>query len=86
MEELGLTVPRTHQLISLLPLLTPSHPTLASLRRGLDYLTRFAVDTRYPGDRATRRQALSALRWADKVRADGRALLGVRPSRARRKK
>ena len=46
MEEIGLTVPHTHNLISLLPLLTPHHPSLRSLQRGLDFLKRFAVDTR----------------------------------------
>lgn len=44
--ELNLRVPRTHNLVALLPLLTPSYGSLRSLRRGLDYLTGFAVDTR----------------------------------------
>ena len=86
MEELGLTVPRTHNLVALLPLLTPHHDSLQSLRRGLDFLTRFAVDPRYPGDRTSKRQAQSALRWAERVRTDCRALLGIRPRRQRRKK
>jgi HEPN domain-containing protein len=83
MEELGLSVPRTHNLIALLPLLTPHHRSLQALRRGLDFLTRFAVDTRYPGDYATKRQALAAMRWADRVRAACRAILGIptRPPR-----
>jgi HEPN domain-containing protein len=78
LEELGLAIPRTHNLVALLRLLALHHATLSSLRRGLDFLTRFAVDTRYPGDNATRRQAASALRWAGKVRHACRNLLGLR--------
>jgi HEPN domain-containing protein len=81
MEELALSVPRTHDLDDLLALLLPHHPQLRPLRRGLKFLTDFAVDTRYPGANATRRQAEAALRWADRVRTTVRALLGIRPRR-----
>src|SRR5258708_39603766 len=77
MEEIGLVVPHTHNLVSLLPSLTPHHPTLRFLRRGLDFLTRFAVHTRYPGDSSTKRQAVAALRCADQTRAAARALPGL---------
>src|SRR5262249_20151108 len=50
LEERGLAVPRTHLLKDLLALLAPHHPALTGLRRGLTFLTRFAVVTRYPGD------------------------------------
>ena len=46
MEELGVTVPRTHNLVALLRALAPHYASLRTLRRGLDFLTRFAVDTR----------------------------------------
>jgi HEPN domain-containing protein len=46
LEELGLAVPRTHNLDDVLNLLLPHHPTLHSLRRGLIFLTNFAVETR----------------------------------------
>ena len=75
LEELGLTIPRTHILVALLPLLVPHYAPLRSLRRGVDFLTRFAVDTRYPGDSATKRQAASALRWAGNVRDACRTIL-----------
>ncbi len=77
MEERGLTIPKTHNLVSLLPLLIPHHASLRSLRRGLDYLTRFAVETRYPGDSASKRQAAAAWRWGKQVRAAARPLLGL---------
>ena len=79
LEELGLNVPRTHNLVALLPLLVPYHGSLRSMRRGLDFLTRFAVDTRYPGDDASKRQAEAALRWAGQVRTACRSLLSLKP-------
>ena len=84
LEELGLPVPRTHILVALLPLLVPHHASLRSFRRGLDFLTRFAIDTRYPGDRASKRQATAAWRWAGQVRKAVRALLGIREPRRRK--
>ena len=44
-------------------------------------LTQFAVDTRYPGENASKRQAEAALRWAGRVRTKARAILGIRPRR-----
>jgi HEPN domain-containing protein len=84
--ELGLTVPYTHILKDLLALLRPHYPSLAPYRRGLTFLTRFAVGTRYPGENAGKRQTEAALRWAGRVRTAARALLGIRPQRSRRKK
>jgi HEPN domain-containing protein len=86
LEELRIAVAKTHELEQLLTVVQPHHPTLRSLQRGLAFLTRFAVETRYPGDTATKRQATSALRWAERVRAAARALLGIRPRRPRHKK
>ncbi len=62
LEELGLAIPKTHNLVALLARLAAHHASLRSLRRGLDFLTRYAVDTRYPGDSASKRQAKAALR------------------------
>jgi HEPN domain-containing protein len=67
LEETGSSIPRTHRLQDLLPLLMPHYPSLRGLRRGLVFLTKFAVTTRYPGDRATKRDALAALRWTGRV-------------------
>lgn len=78
MEELGLSVPKTHDLEVLLNGLAHQHPKLRSLRRGLVFLTDFAVDTRYPGNSATKRKAVAALRWANRVRDMARVLLGIR--------
>jgi HEPN domain-containing protein len=78
MEEVGLPVPKTHFLDLLLTALGPHHPTLRSLRRGMLFLSVFAVDTRYPGNSASKRQAVAALRWAGRLRAQVRALMGIR--------
>ena len=75
--ELGLPFRRIHLLKDLLALLAPHHPSLVPFRRGLTFLTRFAVDTRYPGDHASKREATSALRWAGKVRHACRKLLDL---------
>jgi hypothetical protein len=85
MEELGLGIPRTHILKDLLALLLPHHPELARLRRGLVFLTRFAVGSRYPGGSANNRETQASLRWADQVRAAARTLLAL-PLRPPRKK
>ena len=68
LEEHGQSVPKLHDLERLAQLLQPYCSALSSLRRGLLLLTDFAVDTRYPGNWTTKRQAISALRWASRVR------------------
>ena len=77
MEELGLAVPKIHFLDPLLTALKPHHPTLRSLRRGLLFLSLFAVDVRYPGNQATKRQAVAALRWAERARTAAREILCI---------
>src|SRR5438132_1620206 len=53
-EELGNTIPKTHDLEKLINLLLPHYPKMRSLRRGMQSLTEFAVSTRYPGANATK--------------------------------
>jgi HEPN domain-containing protein len=86
LEEFGLPIPHTHILRDLLALLLPHFASLLRWRRGLIFLTRFAVGTRYPGDSASKRQARAAQRWAGKMRDAIRQLLGIRPPHKRRKK
>src|SRR5437899_1778094 len=68
MEELSIHIPKTHDLEKLQAILAPHHADLRSLRRGLLFLSDFAVDIRYPGINARQRQAIAALRWATKIR------------------
>lgn len=74
-----LSVPKTHDLEELLKRLLPHHSSLRPLRRGLEFLTQFGVDIRYPGDWATKRDAVAACRWAERVRTTARMILGVPP-------
>ena len=46
LQELGIPVPRTHDLLDLVNLLLPHYADLKSLRRGLRSLRKFAVDYR----------------------------------------
>src|SRR5215207_4663878 len=78
LQEAGLPIPKTHSLLTLQTLLLPIHPGLKSLRRGLNFMTRFAVDFRYPGHSATKRQAQACVRWVDRVRKACRTLLGLK--------
>jgi HEPN domain-containing protein len=86
LEELGSSVPKTHDCQQLLAMLLPHHSSLRYLRRGLTFLTNFAVAVRYPGDNASQREAQAAVRWADRVRTAARSILGIVSRPARRKK
>jgi HEPN domain-containing protein len=79
LEELGQNIPKTHDLGHLLDLLLRLKTRLHGLRRGLIFLNQFAVDIRYPGKSASRRQAAAAQRWIDKVRHVCRSRLGIPP-------
>jgi len=77
MQELGVTIPRTHELVDLLKQLVRHYKSLRSLGPGAKYLTQFAVGPRYPGKTAKRKQAEAALRWCRKIRPAVRKLLGI---------
>jgi HEPN domain-containing protein len=86
LEELGLSVPKTHDLDEILTLLSSYYSLLRSQRRGLTFLSNFAVAARYPGFNVSKRRAASALRWAQRVRQTCRALLRIPPYQLRRKR
>jgi hypothetical protein len=77
LEDLSLSVAKTHELEDLFDQLLPYYRSLGSFRRGLAFLSNFAVEVCYPGDNASKRQAVSALRWAGKVRHACRDVLGI---------
>jgi HEPN domain-containing protein len=79
LNDLGLPIPKVHNLEHLLGLLLPNDGSLRRLLRVVQGLSRYAVEYRYPGIRATRRQALAAQRKMDRVRAEVRRRLGLRP-------
>ena len=77
LQEIGLVVPRTHDLEDLHDVVLTRDPTLAGLRRASSILTPYAVEFRYPGACARKRQAQAALRHAGKVRAVVRRRLNL---------
>jgi HEPN domain-containing protein len=77
LQESGAAVPRTHELEDVLDLLLPFDSTLAPLRRGLHSLSRYAVEYRYPGPRATTKQMETALRKVERIRSEVRQRLGL---------
>jgi HEPN domain len=78
-EEWGIVPPRIHDLVKLLSLLVVRDAKLGTLGRRLASLSNYAVDYRYPGDNATGKQALAALRHAETVRKEIRKRLGLPP-------
>jgi HEPN domain-containing protein len=77
LQESGLVVPKTHDLADIVDLLLPGDVTLVRLRRRADSLTQYAVDYRYPGMIARKRQMLAALRHVDQVRLKCRGTLNL---------
>jgi HEPN domain-containing protein len=78
LQEYGESIPFTHDLRKLHRMLVPHDATLKPLRPGLRSLTVFAVEYRYPGKRATAKQARAAIQVADLVRREIRKRLGLR--------
>jgi HEPN domain-containing protein len=77
LQEIGLPVRRTHDLLAILDELIPHDGTLKPLRRAARALRRFAVDYRYPGFRATLRQCQASQQHALRIRTEIRARLGL---------
>lgn len=75
--DLGLPIPRIHDLVRLLMSLVPHHPRLGKCRRTLAPLTRYATEYRYPGFSASARQMQAALRHAERIRIEVRSILGL---------
>jgi HEPN domain-containing protein len=77
LQESGLSVPRIHDLGALLLLLLPHVATLLSLRRRLISLNKYSVEVRYPDKSASKREAVAAVRNAEKIRRAVRLRLGL---------
>jgi HEPN domain-containing protein len=83
LEEIGHSIPMTHNLLVLFGRVQSHYPNIVAFRRGLSILNRYAVAPRYPPFSATKPQAASALRWSEKVREVCRTLLGLPILRSR---
>jgi HEPN domain-containing protein len=81
-EDRGIT-PLTHDLEELLNRVIVQRPALGLLRPGLDRLTLYAVEHRYPGKRARAHDTRVALRRMEFVCKAVRKELGLRERRSR---
>lgn len=77
LEEAGLGVVRTHDLVALLQLLLPVEPLWAAFAPALRRLNDYAVKFRYPGHVATRNDARRALSACQSIRGDVRLSIGL---------
>ena len=84
MQSRGETIPLIHHLVRLLERCNAHDPNFELIRPELETLNDYAVDIRYPGDRATREEAREAVRAMTVARAYVRARLGL--GTVRRKK
>jgi len=84
LEELGRVIPKTHDLEILLDLILPDVAKLATHRTRLRKLSEFAVTTRYPGVRASKRDATTSIRWATTINTICRPILTKRAPRHRK--
>ena len=66
--ELGLAIPRIHDLTILAKLLKAYVPQVSRFRRRLSDLSEYAVEYRYPAKRATPEQAKAAQKYAEQIR------------------
>lgn len=75
LEEAAIHFPKTHDLESLLSLLTPAEPLWVALIPAIRRLKPFGVLIRYPGNDATKTQAKQAIRDCKTIRAEVRLSL-----------
>jgi HEPN domain-containing protein len=80
--ELGLPVPRTHDLTALLEALQPAHPEWRLLEPAAKALLDYAVRFRYPGASADRLQARTSVKDAILIRDAVRLALELPIARA----
>lgn len=71
-------IPRIHDLGTLLKLCSNLEPLWMPWLDDLKTLTYYAVETRYPGETTTKKQAATALKITKLVRAEIRASLGLK--------
>jgi HEPN domain-containing protein len=78
LEEAGLNVPKTHDLLHLLNLATPTEPLWSSYHAAFSLLVSYAVQTRYPGHSVTKNDAHHAIKLCREFRKEARRALGLR--------
>jgi HEPN domain-containing protein len=76
--EAGITFSRTHDLLQLLSACMPVEPLWAAYAKVVDGITDYAVDFRYPGHRASLREAKRVFRHCRSLRSEVRRSLGLK--------
>jgi len=72
-----LSVPKTHDLLYLLNLVTPIEPLWTSFHSAFALLVSYAVHTRYPGNSVTKKDAQHAIKLCREFRKEARRSLGL---------
>ena len=75
LQEAGLPIKRTHNLLVLLNDALPAFPFLELMRENLKWLENYAVAFRYPGETASKKNAVAACAFCASIREIIRAHL-----------
>jgi HEPN domain-containing protein len=78
LEEAGHGVPKTHDLLHLLNLVTAVEPLWSAYRSAFSLLVSYAVQTRYPGSSVVKADARHAMQLCRQFRKEARHSLGLR--------
>lgn len=78
LQEAGLPVERTHDLVKLVDQLKGIEPLWQSFRAAFNDINDYAVHFRYPGQSATKAEARKAFKTAAAFRKDARHALGLK--------
>ena len=79
LQETDLPFNWTHDLVALFNLIEPKHPSLKISRKSLNIVKNYAAGFRYPGDTATKEDAVDACAFCVSVRDAIRTHLGCVP-------
>jgi HEPN domain-containing protein len=78
LEEAGLSVPKTHDLLFLLILATPAEPLWSAYHSAFSLLASYAVQGCYPGYSVTKNDARHVVKLCREFRKEARRALGLR--------
>lgn len=78
LEEGGVTIPKTHDLLHLLNLAGALQPLWAAYYTSFSHLASYAVQARYPGSSVSKPDALAALKICRRFRTEARQAFGLR--------
>jgi HEPN domain-containing protein len=77
LEEAGVSIPKTHDLVFVLGLVLPIEPLWSSWQSSFSLLASYAVQSRYPGNSVRKDEAREALKICRSFRKEARLSLGL---------